>query len=70
MLQIIRKYPVISYLFLTYLISFVFWFLPVITIVRKENTYFFFLLGMFGPMIAGYLMMLIQAGERIHPHWK
>ncbi len=61
----VQKYSIISYLILTYAISYISWFLPVITSFSTEIVFFLILLGMFGPMISAFIVLAIQSEARI-----
>lgn len=66
MKKLVKKHPIISFLLLTFAITYTSWFLPVATQLPTEIVFFLILLGMFGPMIAAFILMTIQSGARIN----
>jgi putative hemolysin len=65
MKKLVRKHPVLSFLIMTYAITYTSWFLPVATQLSTEIVFFLFLLGMFGPMISAFITMTVQSESQI-----
>lgn len=56
--------PILSFIILTFVITFTFWFLPVIVSLPKDIGLATMLIGCCGPLIAGYLITVINSGEK------
>ncbi len=65
MKQIIISKPIICYLLIAYLITFSLWFAPSIFSVALDVKFGLFIVGGCGPLIAAYLVMLIQSKRRV-----
>lgn len=65
MKRFITSKPIISYLLIAYLITFSFWFAPNIFEVTTDIRFGLFTIGGCGPLIAAYLVMLIQSERKI-----
>ena len=65
MKQLFKSKPKVSFVLLTFGITFSFWFLPVIISLPKDIGFATILIGGCGPLIAGYLLTLINSKEKI-----
>lgn len=65
MQTLFKTKPILSFISLTFGITFTFWFLPVIVPLSKDIVFAMILIGSCGPLIAGYLITVINSGERI-----
>lgn len=65
MKQLFKSKPVLSFILLTFGITFTFWFLPVIVSLPKDIGFAAILIGGCGPLISGYLITLINSGEKV-----
>ncbi|QES89220.1 CPBP family intramembrane glutamic endopeptidase [Rhizosphaericola mali] len=65
MKNIITKNPIISYLIICFLITYFFWFLPVLINLPKDVTFAYSLIGTCGPLLAGYFITLIRSNQKI-----
>ncbi len=65
MKALFKSQPSLSFVFLTFLITFFFWFLPVWVELPKDIGLALMLLGGCGPLIAGYLITVINSGSSI-----
>lgn len=65
MKQFTTSKPIISYLLIAYLITFSFWFAPTVFNVDLDVRFGLFAIGGCGPLIAAYLVMLIQSERKI-----
>jgi len=63
MKELLKFKPILSFTFLTFVITFVFWFLPVIISIPKDIGFASFLIGACGPLIAGYVITVINSDE-------
>ena len=61
---------VTSYLLITFLFTFSIWFIPLFFKVTKDVKYALILLGICGPMIAGYVLTVINSGAKFRVHSK
>lgn len=65
MKELFKSKPILSFILLTFGITFTFWFLPVIVSLSKDIGFAMILLGSCGPLIAGYLITVINSAEKI-----
>jgi membrane protease YdiL (CAAX protease family) len=65
MQALLKTKPILSFIALTFGITFAFWFLPVIVSLPKDIGFAMILFGACGPLIAGYLITIINSGEKI-----
>jgi uncharacterized protein len=65
MKSFIKTSPIISFIVLTFLITFGFWFLPVIFHLPVEISFAFFLIGGCGPLLGGYIVMVVNSDARV-----
>lgn len=65
MKKIIQSNPIISYLLIAYLITFSFWFAPSVFNVALDIKFGLFIVGGCGPLLAAYLVMLVQSERKI-----
>ena len=65
MKKIIKSNPIISYLIITFLITWSFWFTPMIISLPKDINLGIILIGGFGPAIAAFILLHICSGIRI-----
>lgn len=56
--------PVLSFILLTFVITYTFWFLPVIFSIPKDLGFASFLIGCCGPLVAGYAITVINSDEK------
>ena len=63
--KIIKSNPIISYLIITFLITWSFWFAPMIISLPKDINLGIILIGGFGPAIAAFILLHIYSGIRI-----
>ncbi len=61
----LKSRPILSFILITFAITFFFWFLPVMIELPKDIGLATMLLGGCGPLIAGYILTLINSGARI-----
>jgi uncharacterized protein len=66
----IKSSPIISFIVLTFLITFGFWFLPVIFKIPTEFAFATFLMGGCGPLLSGYFVTVINSDAKIRIHSK
>lgn len=57
--------PIISYILITFVITYFFWFLPVLVNLPKDITFGCILIGSCGPLLAGYCITLINSNSKI-----
>jgi membrane protease YdiL (CAAX protease family) len=60
-----KSKPILSFILLTFGVTFTFWFLPVIVSLSKDIGFAMILIGSCGPLIAGYLITAINSEEKI-----
>ncbi len=65
MKSIIRANPIISYLIITFLITWSFWFAPMILRIPKDINIGINLIGGFGPAIAAFILLHICSGIKV-----
>ncbi len=65
MKSLIRSNPIISYLIITFTISWLFWFIPMIINLPNDIYLSIILVGGFGPAISGFILLFIQSGKKI-----
>ncbi len=65
MKQLFKSKPILSFTLLTLSITLTFWFLPVVVTLPKDIGFGAILIGGCGPLIAGYLLTVINSGEII-----
>lgn len=65
MKSIIRSNPTISYLIITFTISWLFWFTPLIVNLPNDIYFGIILVGGFGPAISGLILLYVQSGKKI-----
>lgn len=70
MKKLFKTKPILSFILLTFGITFTFWFLPVIVSLPKDIKLATILIGGCGPLIAGYLITVLNSGEKIKIHSK
>jgi len=56
--------PIISFILLTFIITFFFWFLPVMIAIPKDIGFASILIGSCGPLIAAYIITVINSDEK------
>lgn len=56
--------PILAFIVLTFVITFSFWFLPVMLTIPKDLGFASFLVGCCGPLIAGYVITVINSEGR------
>ena len=66
MKELFKSKPILSFILLTFGITFTFWFLPVVVSLPKDIGLATMLIGGCGPLIAGYLITVINSGEKIN----
>lgn len=64
MKELFKFKPILSFALLTFAITFAFWFLPVIISIPKDIGFAIFLVGGCGPLIAGYVITVINSDEK------
>jgi membrane protease YdiL (CAAX protease family) len=70
MKQLILKNPTLSFVFITFTITFVCWFIPVWINMPRDIAFALMLTGGCGPLIAGYSIMLLRSNASISiPSW-
>jgi len=62
MKKLLTSRPILSYLLLTFAITYFFWFLPVLLPLPKDIALGVLLIGGCGPMLAGYGIMVARSG--------
>jgi len=65
MKTLLTSRPVLSFIILTFIITFFFWFLPVIFTIPKDIGFAAFLIGGCGPLLAGYILTVLKSGARV-----
>lgn len=65
MKELLKSKPILSFLLLTFGITFSFWFLPIIVSLPKDIGFAAILIGGCGPLIAGFLNAYVISGEKI-----
>ncbi|OZV70536.1 CPBP family intramembrane glutamic endopeptidase [Winogradskyella aurantia] len=65
MKELFTSKPILSFILVTFGITFAFWFLPVIVSLPKDIGFAMILIGSCGPLIAGYLITVISSREKI-----
>ena len=65
MKSLITSNPIISYLILTFIITWSFWFVPMIISLPKDINLGIILIGGFGPAIAAFILLHINSGIKI-----
>lgn len=60
-----KSQPSLSFIFLTFLFTFLFWFLPVWIDIPKDVGLALMLLGGCGPLFSGYLITVVNSGSSI-----
>ncbi|CAN5232961.1 hypothetical protein BH23BAC2_BH23BAC2_26370 [soil metagenome] len=65
MKSLIKNNPIISYLLITFVISWSFWFAPMIISVPKDIRLGIILIGGFGPAIAAFILLHICSGIKV-----
>lgn len=70
MKKLIRSNPIISYLIITFLITWSFWFAPMIISLPKDIKLGIILIGGFGPAIAAFILLHFNSGKKIEIHSK
>lgn len=68
MKTLLQSNPILSFIFLTFLITFTLWFLPLIITIPKDIQFVSVILGGCGPLVAGYLLMLNKSKEKVRIH--
>ncbi|MEY8020181.1 CPBP family intramembrane glutamic endopeptidase [Muriicola sp. SD30] len=64
MKELFKFKPIISFILLTFIITFSFWFLPVMIAIPKDLEFAFILIGSCGPLIAAYVITVINSDEK------
>ena len=64
MKNLFKSRPILSFILITFSITFVFWFLPVIISLPKDIAFALMLIGGCGPLIAGYVITVFNSGVR------
>ena len=54
--------PILSFILLTFAITYLFWFLPVIITLPKDIKCAILIIGGSGPLLAGYIIMVLNSG--------
>jgi len=65
MKSLIRSNPIISYLIITFLITWLFWFAPMIISLPKDIYFSIIMVGGFGPAISGFILLHIESDKKI-----
>ncbi|MGB5693172.1 MAG: CPBP family intramembrane glutamic endopeptidase [Flavobacteriaceae bacterium] len=65
MKALFKSQPSLSFVLVTFLITFLFWFLPVWTELPKDIGLALMLMGGCGPLVAGYLITVVNSGSSI-----
>lgn len=66
----LKNRPVLSFLLLTFFVTYLFWFLPVFIEVPKDVALALSLIGGCGPLLAGYLITVNNSSAKITVHSK
>jgi len=61
----IKSNPILAYLLLTFIISWLFWVIPMISNLPNDIYFGIILVGGFGPAISGFILLHIQSGKKI-----
>lgn len=64
MKELFKIKPILSFIFLTFVITYTFWFLPVIFSIPKDLGFASFLIGCCGPLFSGYAITVINSEEK------
>ena len=64
MKKIFKTKPIISFIILAFVITYAFWFLPVIISMPKDLGFAMILMGANGPLIAGYIITVMNSDEK------
>lgn len=64
MKKLLETKPILSFILLTFAITFTFWFLPVILTIPKDIGFATLLIGVCGPLVAGYFITVINSDEK------
>ena len=64
----IKSKPVISYLIITFLITYLLWFSPVVLELATDLKFAILILGGCGPLIGAYIVLLLQSESKIKIH--
>ncbi len=64
MKKLFKLKPILSFIVLTFVITYSFWFLPVILSIPKDLGFAFFLIGCCGPLVSGYVITVINSDEQ------
>jgi len=62
--------PILSFILITFLITFGLWFFPVFITIPQDIEFATIVLGSCGPLIAGLVLTVIRSGEKIRIHSK
>ena len=65
MKKLFQSSPSLSFILLNFLFTFTIWFIPVLIDVADDLFYALVLLGACGPLLAGYIITVVNSGERI-----
>jgi len=65
MKTLLTSRPVLSFIILTFIITFLCWFLPVIFTLPKDIGFAAYLIGGCGPLLAGYILTLLKSDARV-----
>jgi len=68
--KLFKSKPIFSFILITFLFTFIIWFIPVVISVPKDIKYALVLLGTCGPLIAGYVITVINSKARFRIHSK
>jgi len=68
MKNLIKSKPVISYLIITFLITYLLWFSPVVLELATDIKFALLILGGCGPIIGAYIVLLLQSESKIKIH--
>lgn len=68
MKSVFHLHPILSFILLTFAITFSAWFLPVLTDAPNDIAFALLLLGGCGPMIAGYTITVVRSSARVRIH--
>jgi len=68
MKNLIKSKPIVSYLVITFLITYILWFAPVAFELSSDIKFGVIILGGCGPIIGAYIVLLMQSGAKIKIH--
>ncbi|PLX02741.1 MAG: hypothetical protein C0595_09455 [Marinilabiliales bacterium] len=68
MKKLFSSNPILSFILITFSISFFFWFLPVIFILPKDIGLGTFILGLSGPLLSAYIITTVNSKAKFRTH--